>query len=53
MEEALHNATNPDEFRMRTAGILSSDQAIAGTQREPEPETFVSATDERSLIVKH
>jgi twitching motility protein PilT len=53
MEEALHNATNPDEFRMRTAGILSSDQAIAGTQREPDPENFVSATDERSLIVKH
>jgi twitching motility protein PilT len=28
MEEALHNATNPDEFKMRVAGILSSDQAI-------------------------
>src|SRR5918994_4293650 len=28
-EEALHNATNPDEFRMRTAGILSSEQAIS------------------------
>jgi twitching motility protein PilT len=28
MEEALHNATNPDEFRMRVSGILSADQAI-------------------------
>src|SRR4029450_3588840 len=28
MQEALHNATNPDEFRMRVSGILSSDQAI-------------------------
>ena len=29
-EEALHNATNPDEFKMRVAGILSADQAITG-----------------------
>lgn len=28
MEEALHNATNPDEFKMRVGGILSSEQAI-------------------------
>jgi twitching motility protein PilT len=30
LEEALHNASNPDEFRMRVSGILSSDQAITG-----------------------
>ncbi|HWN08989.1 MAG TPA: type IV pilus twitching motility protein PilT [Pyrinomonadaceae bacterium] len=53
MEEALHNATNPDEFRMRTSGILSSDQAIAGTRREPEEVKASSPADERSLIVKH
>ena len=53
MEEALHNATNPDEFRMRTSGILSSDQAIAGTQRAAEEIRPSSPTDERSLIVKH
>jgi twitching motility protein PilT len=28
MEEALHNASNTDEFRMRIAGILSAEQAI-------------------------
>jgi twitching motility protein PilT len=28
MEEALHNASNPDEFRMRCSGIMSSEQAI-------------------------
>jgi twitching motility protein PilT len=28
LEEALHNASNADEFRMRVAGILSSNQAI-------------------------
>jgi len=53
MEEALHNATNSDEFKMRAAGILSSEQAIAGEQRKPEPEPSSSANDERSLIVKH
>jgi twitching motility protein PilT len=28
MEEALHNASNIDEFKMRVAGILSAEQAI-------------------------
>ncbi len=28
IEEALHNASNPDEFRMRCSGIMSSEQAI-------------------------
>jgi twitching motility protein PilT len=28
MEEAVHNATNPDEFKMRVSGILSTEQAI-------------------------
>ncbi len=31
MEEALHNASNPDEFRMRCSGIMSSEQAINDT----------------------
>jgi twitching motility protein PilT len=39
LEEALHNATNPDEFRMRVAGILSGDQAISSlTPNPPSPE---------------
>lgn len=49
IEEALHNASNPDEFKMRLSGILSAQQAISGmssTQstpppaEEPEPESF-------------
>ncbi len=28
MEEALHNASNPDEFKMQVAGILSANRAI-------------------------
>src|SRR5437762_1664753 len=45
LEEAIHNATNPDEFKMRVSGIMSTEQAIraegnlkrdvAGTGREP------------------
>src|SRR5229473_3556416 len=37
MDEALRNATNADEFRMRLSGILSSEQAIEGTQRMQPP----------------
>src|SRR5437762_1639799 len=28
LEEAIHNATNADEFRMRVSGIVSTEQAI-------------------------
>jgi len=28
LEEAIRNATNPDEFKMRVSGILSTEQAI-------------------------
>jgi len=53
MEEALHNASNPDEFKMRAAGILSSEQAIEGQQRDSEADASLSSADERSFIVKH
>src|SRR6266536_350597 len=29
LEEALHNASNPDEFRMRVSGIVSAGQAMS------------------------
>src|SRR5205809_2612851 len=32
-EEAVHNATNPDEFTMRVSGILSTEQAIEADDR--------------------
>src|SRR5213080_328533 len=32
-EEAVHNATNPDEFKMRVSGILSTEQAIDTDER--------------------
>jgi twitching motility protein PilT len=54
MDEALRNASNADEFKMRTSGILSSEQAIEGTQGMPQVRSSTSSpADERSLIVKH
>src|SRR5260370_34233371 len=31
LEEALHNASNPDEFRMRVSGIVSAGEAMTPT----------------------
>ncbi len=51
LEEAVHNATNPDEFKMRVSGILSTEQAI-----DDESVTKTNAEAQReaveSLIVK-
>lgn len=52
LEEAVHNATNPDEFKMRVSGILSTEQAIGdegmgkGKKVEPPREEL------ESMIVK-
>ncbi|MEK6282409.1 MAG: type IV pilus twitching motility protein PilT [Acidobacteriota bacterium] len=52
-EEALHNATNADEFKMRVAGILSAEQAMS-TMRTPAPATRpVSTLPEIENFVKH
>jgi twitching motility protein PilT len=54
MDEALRNASNADEFRMRVSGILSSEQAMEGSQGMPQIRPGTSSpADERSLIVKH
>ena len=43
-EEAIHNATNADEFKMRVSGILSGDQSSVnvdpGSFFEPQHEEF-------------
>ena len=58
LQEALHNASNPDEFRMRVSGILSAEQAISSTLNP----NIVSATqtaaksprtDPEDMFVKH
>ena len=55
MEEALHNASNPDEFKMRSAGILSSEQAI-NTMRPATgsgPVAPSNGHDLEDIFVKH
>jgi twitching motility protein PilT len=55
LEEALHNASNPDEFRMRVSGIMSSEQAINslgptnGGRPAPPPE--IELDDD--IFIKH
>jgi twitching motility protein PilT len=54
-EEALHNATNPDEFKMRVSGIYSADNALSSLttpSRTAEPPTQQS-NDRDSIFVKH
>ena len=52
LEEAVHNATNPDEFKMRVSGILSTEQAIGdegvGKAKKVEP----AREELESVIVK-
>jgi Tfp pilus assembly ATPase PilU len=54
LEEALHNASNADEFRMRVSGILSAEQAMTSmapttvTTPSPQPKE-----ESETLFVKH
>jgi twitching motility protein PilT len=54
-EEALHNATNPDEFKMRVSGIYSKDDTLshmttpATVKVTPPP----SSSEPDSIFVKH
>jgi twitching motility protein PilT len=53
LEEAIHNASNADEFKMRVSGILSAEQAI--NSMNPRVETISQSKDRNtgSLFVKH
>jgi len=51
LEEAIRNATNPDEFKMRVSGILSTEQAI-GMESVPQNEGSGSYPEFESTIVK-
>jgi twitching motility protein PilT len=53
LEEALHNASNPDEFRMRVAGILSADQAITGMSSQTGAGSAPQPDEKESIFVKH
>ena len=59
-EEAVHNATNPDEFKMRVSGILSTEQAIdaeglghkGSAQSKRESKREPKREEPESVIVK-
>jgi twitching motility protein PilT len=51
-EEAIHNATNSDEFKMRVAGILSAEQAIGDVQNVTQEPASNSGRQVEN-IVKH
>jgi twitching motility protein PilT len=54
MEEALHNASNADEFRMRVSGILSAEQAMKGMSSGPSsPPPVPDKRDREDIFVKH
>src|SRR5688572_2787161 len=52
LEEAIHNATNADEFRMRVSGILSSEQAMSSI-RSNTPSTPAVSSKSEMEFVKH
>ena len=55
LEEAIRNASNPDEFRMRVSGILSSDQALSGMTPTVNPSAATpDKSDHKEIVfVKH
>src|SRR5215813_1532332 len=53
MEEALHNATNPDEFKMRCSGIYSADHLMPNITTPSRTEEIQTDDDRESILVKH
>jgi twitching motility protein PilT len=52
LEEAIHNASNADEFRMRVSGILSAEQAM--NSMRPNVTTTQPKADKSEMeFVKH
>lgn len=52
LEEAIHNASNADEFKMRVSGILSAEQAMNSMTSRTEP-VAPTQRDSDSIFVKH
>jgi twitching motility protein PilT len=54
LEEALHNASNPDEFRMRVSGIVSAGQAMSTMRTTTmSPSGTQKSHEEEAVFVKH
>ena len=54
-EEALHNATNPDEFKMRISGIYAKDDMLTHmtTPVIASPPPTAASKEPESIFVKH
>jgi twitching motility protein PilT len=58
-EEALHNASNPDEFKMRVQGIYSADDTLAHMTTPamsitpPAAKVMTQTSEPESIFVKH
>jgi twitching motility protein PilT len=54
-EEALHNASNPDEFKMRVQGIYSKDDTLSTmtTPAIPKPTPPPASKEPETIFVKH
>ena len=52
-EEALHNATNADEFKMRVSGIYSKDDIHMTTPATAKVTTPPASNESDSIFVKH
>jgi twitching motility protein PilT len=53
LEEAVHNASNADEFKMRVSGIMSAEQAMSSMGSRVETVSPSSDRNTGSLFVKH
>ncbi|HEY8225746.1 MAG TPA: type IV pilus twitching motility protein PilT [Pyrinomonadaceae bacterium] len=53
LEEALHNATNPDEFRMRVSGIYSEEQSLSAISQQTTATPSQPHDDNDTIFVKH
>jgi twitching motility protein PilT len=52
LDEALHNASNVDEFRMRVSGILSAEQAMVNMDLTTVTQPAPSKDEMKDLIVR-
>ena len=53
LEEALNNASNPDEFRMRVSGIQSSEQSITNLTNSTTTASNAPTVEREAVFVKH
>src|SRR6266850_215540 len=53
LEEALHNASNPDEFRMRVSGIVSAGQTVNTMSPNSVSTPAAQKHEQETVFVKH